>query len=425
MRGLFDRFRRDASASEGDNQVNLDDLQVWIDERENVTLRRIYPQLKNLVDSTEEVFSEIRQIGRTFLEAEISSGVAGRSGISLQKSKDTLGRRMLELSQRFEQISINSFSEIKTLQTNILESLTILADLGRAYARPLVVQFNEELRMYRKQARELGRISLSLRGITDSNQEQFQNFSKAKDVVRKILELRSDVKNSLLKINEIEVKIPEAEKEKLMVDKQITELKTSAEYGKFESEMDAFQIVNKELSDTKAAFEQDFSSLIKPLRKMVHVASLDKVEAKVVNAFLADPWSAMLESDDQLIANMLRKIATLLKSGRVDVKRREKIIHKVEMLLGDSHTRSKSYRDIQRKVDEKRNVMNPHSSVLQRLTELQDVLSSKMIRIEELSSMIESEKKLEMNLKTMLETQIQEIDGELSNLGFDGIHVIR
>ena len=58
---------------------------------------------------------------------------------------------------------------------------------------------------------------------------------------------------------------------------------------------------------------------------------------------------------DQLIANMLRKIATLLKSGRVDVKRREKIIHKVEMLLGDSHTRSKSYRDIQRKVDEKRN----------------------------------------------------------------------
>ena len=69
--------------------------------------------------------------------------------------------------------------------------------------------------------------------------------------------------------------------------------------------------------------------------------------------------------------------------------------------------------------------MNPHSSVLQRLTELQDVLSSKMIRIEELSSMIESEKKLEMNLKTMLETQIQEIDGELSNLGFDGIHVIR
>lgn len=424
MKGIFGRFRAGPHTDDEITyrEVPLESIAGLISEREQIILQRINSRLKATLESTSEIFDSIRSSGRGFLEAEVSKEARGRTAAASQKSKDTLGRKLLELSGNLQSVRIGSFDDLLRIQKTISDSLFGLVDVGRAYARRLIYEFPIQLRELNSAGKELGRISKDIDRTVDENREIFTNLSKARASSNRLLEVASEIASNRSALDELDREYHIIIAEGARISKDFLAQESGVEFEQFRKVQQEVAKLELDLLRVKVDVEQQFASMIKPLRKMRHLVSLDEEERRIIDQCLEDSWAAVLTVDKELLSEILKKLLKLIKKGAVEVKRETKVMNKLEALTRNISSVRNSHRFIEDRLKEKRN--EAESAFAIKIRGLKTADSDNKKEQDKLLIRIEERKRVQNSLLQQMESQIPEIEAKIDEYGLGHLHVI-
>ncbi len=424
MKGIFGRFR---AGSRPNNEVTyrdvpLEALEGLISEKEQIMLQRINSRLKGILESTLEIFGSIGSNGRAFLDAEVSKEVRGRTAVASQKSKDTLGRKLLELSGNLEDVSIESFDDLLRIQKTITNSLFALGDVGKAYARHLVYEFPDQLRELNSEGKELGRVSQEIGRTVEENREAFTNFSRDRASSRRLLDVASEIASTESTLGQLDRDYHILISEGVRIREDLLSHESGAEFELFRTVQQQVAKLNLDLLRVRVDVEQQFASIIKPLRKMRHLISLEDEEKQIIDQCLEDFWTAVLTVNEDLLSEILKKLIKLIEKGAVEVKRETKVINKLEMLTRNISSVRDSYRSLEDRLKEKRNEAESPFAI--KVRELETAASHNKKEQDNLLMRIKERKRGQNVLLQQMERQISEIEARISEYGLGHLHII-
>ena len=426
MKGIFGRFRAGPRADDaityGD--VQLESIDGLISERERMILQRINSRLRATLESTTEIFDSIRSSGRGFLEAEVSKETRGRTHGASQKSKDTLGRKLLEMSGNLQSVGIESFDDLLRIQKTVSDSLFGLVDVGRAYARHLIYEFPIQLRELNSVGKDLGRISKEIDRTVDENREVFTNLSKDRGSSKRLLDVASEIASTESTLNELDRDYRFIIAEGARISEDLLAQEPGVEFKKFKSVQQDVAKLKLDLLRVRVDVEQQFASMIKPLRKMRHLLSLDDEEERIIDQCLEGFWTAVLTVDEELLSEILKKLLKLIEKGAVEVKRETKVMNKLEALIRNISSVSfrNRYRAIEDRLKEKRN--EAESAFARKIRAFKVAASDNKKEQDKLLMRIEGRKRVQNSLWQQVESQIPEIEAQINEYGLGHLHVI-
>lgn len=299
-----------------EEEVKIEDLSAWVEEKTKPICQENDEIVESLKREAIELIARLEEPLQDLLNAELKN-----DKIPLKEIQIMEGHRNAYI-QKVKQF-INGFNEMRG--TNPEEFLRVLDEkfsymAKQTYKSFFVLQefFGNETKLMAKKIKEVEEAKKKLK-----EQLEDPKIKKIKEIRKKTRELyeKREKKNRLEEIK----KQKEHEKKELTekrkeLEKELESLRKGKEY----KELERLRMESKKTEDELKAVERkihaDFAVIEHALKKYQRMA----LEQEIIDDYLKNPKKALITDTEFKIVSCLKKLAELVKDGKIEMKDRRK-----------------------------------------------------------------------------------------------------
>ncbi len=264
--------------------------------------------------------------------------------------------------------------------------------------------------------KELAKVSDKIKELANKLKEIENKKLEMNDIeqtIEKIRQIKQDKEQKTRTKKEIgilEEEIKNLKKELEQKEKNKKELKESKEYKEFLSLNEKLEKNKEELKKIKSKTVNLFSPLQKAMRKYAKIT----LKPEIIEKYLENPYSALLEDDEIKISKILQKIDI----KALDIKEKEKKIKKAIIEVSEEHLKNIKQEDEKIKeklkaIEENLSKINISEKIEADEKEIQEISRKRKEKEKEFAKKKEHlEKENEEELKKQLQEKYQELINE-------------
>jgi hypothetical protein len=255
-------------------------------------------------------------------------------------------------------------------------------------------------------------------------------FLKNRDKTEKCINWMLDMKN---KLSNISSEVEQMNKEEKQMFSELIDLKNDLENNRKDYEDVKIENTNKEIdalekqrNSIKQRIDNDFGSIMRPVRKATHIAEDGKISFTKEERRIADEYSVseetFLHSDkDNKIKGILEKIKEAIEEKKLLVDEKEK--DKINMLFRSMDffgTLKHQYLHIVSKITEKEKLMNDtFGPFMRKRNEIETQITNKQKDIEQLKKMMHAKNEDKVRLLGKTRNDVEVLEENFRTLGIE------
>ena len=317
---------------------------------------------------------------------------------------------------------IDTYDQAEKLQKEINLMLKKIGDVLGRQSRVIHI-------FAKKYAARLKIILESLNSNRTEIQSIFENYKTKEEEAQQILENLEKFQNTKSKLSQRKIRVKEIQelKDKLnqkietLID-QLTSLKDTDEYKRYESIKEKINGLSSEKSKIKHEIDEQFTKISRPLSKYVYVSSLDKEQIKLLENLTENPYEVIANHSKDDVIVILQAVRKGVQAGSVSVKDVEKSLYYIDETteqLDDYCKKISEFLGHKKELEDQLSSFDKKEidSMNLDLDRTKKELESENMRIESFESEIKDYEKLLPNIESLLETQLRNLTSTKYKIG--------
>lgn len=237
-----------------------------------------------------------------------------------------------------------------------------------------------------------------------------------KDNVSKINTTAQEIKDMASHIAKLENSELDFTKLHDSTQKQIAELSSSAEYGRFLELQDKIKQIKSEEEKLNKEIDDEFSKVSRPLGKYVYVTSLEKPLKAILEKLVERPSQVLATESKDAIVTILESCMKGILSGTVSVKETDKSVDYITNLvsiLDGMMSKKNSFKSQMDEIERSTQVFDSGKlgSLEKQLTKAKSDREDAQVKIKNLKSDLEQKTAQKQKLIQELESSLERLDG--------------
>ena len=225
---------------------------------------------------------------------------------------------------------VNSFENVQTFDRLASRMLKKIGDaLGRhsqvihIFAKKYAKKLKSELKIMSDGNSHVIELIENYRELEDKIKQLFENIDKHDQAQKSIVTLEQHKDDAAKTLQDLNNAIEHDAQD-------IKNIKDSSEYVEFLKTKEKINSMDSESIQIKNEIDLQFTKISRPLNKYVYVSSLDKLQKKVLEDLIKNPYRVLSNTNKQDVIRILESVRKSVQSGSVSVKDINKSISQID-----------------------------------------------------------------------------------------------
>ncbi len=313
-----------------EKQISLTEISDIIKDIRSIRTRTIIAEVKafrNKINSDRKTILEIaNQLERDTLNVD-------EMDVHLMRLVKRGKNEIISVIKRECKVTfpeINSFENVQTFDKLASRMLKKIGDaLGRhsqvihIFAKKYAKKLKSDLKIMSDGNSHVIELIENYRELENKIKQLFENIDKHDQAQKSIVTLelhKDDVAKTLQDLNNA-----------IEHDAQdIKNIKDSSEYVEFLKTKEKMNSMDSESIQIKNEIDLQFTKISRPLNKYVYVSSLDKLQKKILEDLIENPYRVLSNTNKQDVIHIFESVRKSVQSGSVSVKDINKSISQID-----------------------------------------------------------------------------------------------
>jgi hypothetical protein len=383
-------------------EISLSNVPEIISDLSELRKSQALTEIKNLRNSTEPLIDELMKIGNLLEKDSLNiDDVDKHLAVIVVRGKkqviDVIKKGVVPLPK------ISSFDDAEKLDSTLNLILKKVGDvLGRQtrvihiFAKKYANQLKENLEVMNKNHFEITKL--------------LKNFNSAKslsdeirDTLNQIKHLTNVRKEQSQKIIETSENINLLQEKISLTQKSIDTIRSSDTYKKYLDLKNTLNVFSDQKSKIKNQINTQFTKISRPLSRYEYASSLDKDQKNILSILVAEPFNVLTAQNKDSIIVILENVRKGVSSGSISVKDSDKTFSQITEIEESLDGFIKQISEYHEKYEQMQNDLN-------------SLIPSDMISLEEKLAKITSLKDESQSKSKTYQDEIDEIDSKIPKL---------
>jgi chromosome segregation ATPase len=383
-------------------EISLSNVPEIISDLSELRKSQALTEIKNLRNSTEPLIDELMKIGNLLEKDSLNiDDVDKHLAVIVVRGKkqviDVIKKGVVPLPK------ISSFDDAEKLDSTLNLILKKVGDvLGRQtrvihiFAKKYANQLKENLEVMNKNHSEITKL--------------LKNFNSAKslsdeirDTLNQIKHLTNVRKEQSQKIIETSENINSLQEKISLTQKSIDTIRSSDTYKKYLDLKNTLNVFSDQKSKIKNQINTQFTKISRPLSRYEYASSLDKDQKNILSILVAEPFNVLTAQNKDSIIVILENVRKGVSSGSISVKDSDKTFSQITEIEESLDGFIKQISEYHEKYEQMQNDLN-------------SLIPSDMISLEEKLAKITSLKDESQSKSKTYQDEIDEIDSKIPKL---------
>ena len=383
-------------------EISLSNVPEIISDLSELRKSQALTEIKNLRNSTEPLIDELMKIGNLLEKDSLNiDDVDKHLAVIVVRGKkqviDVIKKGVVPLPK------ISSFDDAEKLDSTLNSILKKVGDvLGRQtrvihiFAKKYANQLKENLEVMNKNHSEITKL--------------LKNFNSAKslsdeirDTLNQIKHLTNVRKEQSQKIIETSENINSLQEKISLTQKSIDTIRSSDTYKKYLDLKNTLNVFSDQKSKIKNQINTQFTKISRPLSRYEYASSLDKDQKNILSILVAEPFNVLTAQNKDSIIVILENVRKGVSSGSISVKDSDKTFSQITEIEESLDGFIKQISEYHEKYEQMQNDLN-------------SLIPSDMISLEEKLAKITSLKDESQSKSKTYQDEIDEIDSKIPKL---------
>ena len=225
---------------------------------------------------------------------------------------------------------INSFENVQTFDRLASRMLKKIGDaLGRhsqvihIFAKKYAKKLKSDLKIMSDGNSHVIELIENYRELEDKIKQLFENIDKHDQAQKSIVTLERHKDDAAKILQDLNNAIEHDTQD-------IKNIKDSSEYLEFLKTKEKINSMDSESIQIKNEIDLQFTKISRPLNKYVYVSSLDKLQKKILEDLIENPYRVLSNTNKQDVIRILESVRKSVQSGSVSVKDINKSISQID-----------------------------------------------------------------------------------------------
>ena len=225
---------------------------------------------------------------------------------------------------------INSFENVQTFDRLASRMLKKIGDaLGRhsqvihIFAKKYAKKLKSDLKIMTDGNSHVIELIENYRELEDKIKQLFENIDKHDQAQKSIVTLEQHKDDAAKTLQDLNNAIEHDAQD-------IKNIKDSSEYVEFLKTKEKMNSMDSESIQIKNEIDLQFTKISRPLNKYVYVSSLDKLQKKILEDLIENPYRVLSNTNKQDVIRILESVRKSVQSGSVSVKDINKSISQID-----------------------------------------------------------------------------------------------
>ncbi|MDH3779489.1 MAG: exonuclease SbcC [Nitrosopumilus sp.] len=383
-------------------EISLSNVPEIISDLSELRKSQALTEIKNLRNNTEPLIDELMKIGNLLEKDSLNiDDVDKHLAVIVVRGKkqviDVIKKGVVPLPK------ISSFDDAEKLDSTLNLILKKVGDvLGRQtrvihiFAKKYANQLKENLEVMNKNHSEITKL--------------LKNFNSAKslsdeirDTLNQIKHLTNVRKEQSQKIIETSENINSLQEKISLTQKSIDTIRSSDTYKKYLDLKNTLNVFSDQKSKIKNQINTQFTKISRPLSRYEYASSLDKDQKNILSILVAEPFNVLTAQNKDSIIVILENVRKGVSSGSISVKDSDKTFSQITEIEESLDVFIKQISEYHEKYEQMQNDLN-------------SLIPSDMISLEEKLAKITSLKDESQSKSKTYQDEIDEIDSKIPKL---------
>ena len=313
-----------------EKQISLTEISDIIKDIRSIRTRTIIAEVKafrNKINSDRKTILEIaNQLERDTLNVD-------EMDIHLMRLVKRGKNEIISVIKRECKVvfpEVNSFENVQTFDRLASRMLKKIGDaLGRhsqvihIFAKKYAKKLKSDLKIMSDGNSHVIELIENYRELEDKIKQLFENIDKHDQAQKSIVTLERHKVDAAKTLQDLNNAIEHDAQD-------IKNIKDSSEYVEFLKTKEKMNSMDSESIQIKNEIDLQFTKISRPLNKYVYVSSLDKLQKKILEDLIENPYRVLSNTNKQDVIRILESVRKSVQSGSVSVKDINKSISQID-----------------------------------------------------------------------------------------------
>ena len=313
-----------------EKQISLTEISDIIKDIRSIRTRTIIAEVKafrNKINSDRKTILEIaNQLERDTLNVD-------EMDIHLMRLVKRGKNEIISVIKRECKVvfpEVNSFENVQTFDRLASRMLKKIGDaLGRhsqvihIFAKKYAKKLKSDLKIMTDGNSHVIELIKNYRELEDKIKQLFENIDKHDQAQKSIVTLERHKDDAAKILQDLNNAIEHDAQD-------IKNIKDSSEYLEFLKTKEKINSMDSESIQIKNEIDLQFTKISRPLNKYVYVSSLDKLQKKILEDLIENPYRVLSNTNKQDVIRILESVRKSVQSGSVSVKDINKSISQID-----------------------------------------------------------------------------------------------
>ena len=313
-----------------EKQISLTEISDIIKDIRSIRTRTIIAEVKafrNKINSDRKTILEIaNQLERDTLNVD-------EMDIHLMRLVKRGKNEIISVIKRECKVvfpEVNSFENVQTFDRLASRMLKKIGDaLGRhsqvihIFAKKYAKKLKSDLKIMSDGNSHVIELIENYRELEDKIKQLFENIDKHDQAQKSIVTLERHKDDAAKILQDLNNAIEHDAQD-------IKNIKDSSEYVEFLKTKEKMNSMDSESIQIKNEIDLQFTKISRPLNKYVYVSSLDKLQKKILEDLIENPYRVLSNTNKQDVIRILESVRKSVQSGSVSVKDINKSISQID-----------------------------------------------------------------------------------------------
>jgi len=313
-----------------EKQISLTEISDIIKDIRSIRTRTIIAEVKafrNKINSDRKTILEIaNQLERDTLNVD-------EMDIHLMRLVKRGKNEIISVIKRECKVvfpEVNSFENVQTFDRLASRMLKKIGDaLGRhsqvihIFAKKYAKKLKSDLKIMTDGNSHVIELIENYRELEDKIKQLFENIDKHDQAQKSIVTLERHKDDAAKILQDLNNAIEHDAQD-------IKNIKDSSEYVEFLKTKEKINSMDSESIQIKNEIDLQFTKISRPLNKYVYVSSLDKLQKKILEDLIENPYRVLSNTNKQDVIRILESVRKSVQSGSVSVKDINKSISQID-----------------------------------------------------------------------------------------------
>ena len=313
-----------------EKQISLTEISDIIKDIRSIRTRTIIAEVKafrNKINSDRKTILEIaNQLERDTLNVD-------EMDVHLMRLVKRGKNEIISVIKRECKVVFPEISSIENVQTFDRLASRMLKKIGDALGR-----HSQVIHIFAKKYAK--KLKSDLKIMTDGNSHVIELIENYRELENKIKQLFENIdKHDQAQKSIVTLELHKDDVAKTLQDlnnaiehdaQDIKNIKDSSEYVEFLKTKEKMNSMDSESNQIKNEIDLQFTKISRPLNKYVYVSSLDKLQKKILEDLIENPYRVLSNTNKQDVIHIFESVRKSVQSGSVSVKDINKSISQID-----------------------------------------------------------------------------------------------